>query len=176
MELGNNFQVTAKEIDFPSGWQFIFAAHGARIHACTKSGFCQGWLSRDCEQSNHELKGQERLYRVVLWVCVRESLCFVSTNPALRLWSVDKVASFKTFSWSSFFMPVSEGFLFWLKFQFLFPSLCPTSGVSLNRISLKSFLLLYPHSESSLWCGLWKFLCDLFITVSLVLNLSYFPD
>lgn len=42
MVFGNNSQVTAKEMDFPSGWQFIFAARGAWIYACSKSGFCQG--------------------------------------------------------------------------------------------------------------------------------------
>lgn len=32
MVFGNNLQVTAKEMDFPSGWQFIFAARGAWIY------------------------------------------------------------------------------------------------------------------------------------------------
>lgn len=70
MVFGNNSQVTAKEMDFPSGWQFIFAARGAWIYACSKSGFCQGWLSRDCEQSNRELQGEERFCSVVLCLSV----------------------------------------------------------------------------------------------------------
>lgn len=42
MVFGNNSQVTAKEMDFPSGWQFIFAAQGAWKYACSKSSFCHG--------------------------------------------------------------------------------------------------------------------------------------
>lgn len=38
MVFGNNSQVTAKEMDFPSGWQFIFAAHGAWLtHALNQA-------------------------------------------------------------------------------------------------------------------------------------------
>lgn len=91
MVFGNNSQVTAKEMDFPSGWQFIFAAQGVWKYAGSKSGFCQGWLNWDCEQSNHELHAEERLL-----LCV----CYVSSNLMLCLWGFDisESCSFSKFS------------------------------------------------------------------------------
>lgn len=72
MVFGNNLQVTAKEMDFPSGWQFIFVARGAWIHThAPNQAFCQGWLSWDCEQSNHELKKRGDILLCSL-VCVSE--------------------------------------------------------------------------------------------------------
>lgn len=43
MLFGNDSWMTGKEMDSPSGWQF--AARGAWMCACSKSGCCQEWLS-----------------------------------------------------------------------------------------------------------------------------------
>lgn len=87
MVFGNNSQVTGKEMDFPSGWQFVFAAHGVWIYACSKSGCCQEWLSWDCEP----MSSKKRRDSTALFC-----LCIANTTAVLCLWALDIATSFKT--------------------------------------------------------------------------------
>lgn len=50
MLFGNDSWMTGKEMDSPSGWQF--AARGAWMCACSKSGCCQEWLSPEFEPNS----------------------------------------------------------------------------------------------------------------------------
>lgn len=83
MLFGNDSWMTGKEMDSPSGWQF--AARGAWMCACSKSGCCQEWLSPEFEpNSSRRREDSAPLF------------CADTTLTALCLSASDAATAFKT--------------------------------------------------------------------------------
>lgn len=112
MLFGNDSWMTGKEMDSPSGWQF--AARGAWMCACSKSGCCQEWLSPEFEpNSSRRREDSAPLF------------CADTTLTALCLSASDAATAFKTCRKNKTKQKVFERSLLWK--EKLPPSLCSAS-------------------------------------------------